>query len=116
MKATKDISLVIVFGAAMLVVAAGRPAAQSTDPQSLVLENKVGLGKVNGRIDHMAFDPTRNRLLVAALGNNTVCVVDINERKVVHRIAGLSEPQGVAYAASNDTVYVANGGDGSVRF
>jgi YVTN family beta-propeller protein len=63
----------------------------------------------------MAFDPTRNRLLVAELGNNTLGVVDINGRKVVHVITGLSEPQGVGYSASNDSIYVANGGDGSVR-
>ena len=36
-------------------------------------------------------------------------------RKVVHRIAGLTEPQGVAYELSTDTLFVANGGDGSVR-
>lgn len=33
----------------------------------------------------------------------------------VRTIAGFSEPQGVAYVATADSVYVANGGDGSVR-
>jgi YVTN family beta-propeller protein len=114
MKATKDVSLAVLLGAAMLLIGTGRLTAQST-PQPLILENKIGLGKVSGRIDHMAFDPTRNRLFVAELGNNTLSVVDIKERKVVHRIIGLSEPQGIGYAAWNDMVYVANGGDGSVR-
>jgi YVTN family beta-propeller protein len=63
----------------------------------------------------MAVDAARHRLFVAELGNNTVGVVDLEVRKVVHRISGLSEPQGVAYVASNDSLYVANAGDGSVR-
>jgi YVTN family beta-propeller protein len=111
----KDISLAVCVGAATLLAGVGRPIAQAIEPPPLVLENKIGLGKISGRIDHMAFDPTRNRLFVAELGNNTVGVVDLNERKVVHVITGLSEPQGVGYAPSTDTVYVANGGDGSVR-
>src|SRR5258708_5023368 len=63
----------------------------------------------------MAIDPIRQRLFVAELGNNTVGVVDLKERKVVHVISGLKEPQGVAYVPSSDTIYVANAGDGSVR-
>jgi hypothetical protein len=35
--------------------------------------------------------------------------------KVLRRIAGLSEPQSVAYVPFADSVFVANAGDGSVR-
>jgi YVTN family beta-propeller protein len=69
---------------------------------------------VDGRIDHMAVDLARHRLFVAELGNDTVGVVDLEAKKVVHRVNGLKEPQGVAYVQSNDSLYVANGGDGSV--
>ena len=55
------------------------------------------------------------RLLVAELGNNSLGVVDLKAGKVLSRIAGLSEPQGVAYVPSSDSVFVANAGDGSVR-
>jgi DNA-binding beta-propeller fold protein YncE len=115
MKVTRGVSHSFFFGGAMLLVGPSHLTAQATDPPALILESKIGLGKVSGRIDHMAFDPTRNRLFVAELGNNTVGVVDINERKVAHRMTGLSEPQGIGYETSTDTVYVANGGDGSVR-
>src|SRR3954466_11063366 len=81
----------------------------------LQLEAKIPLGNVAGRIDHMAFDAARDRLFVAELGNNSVGVVDVNARKVIHRITGLKEPQGVAYLASRDLIYIANGGDGMVR-
>ncbi|MGH6684043.1 MAG: YncE family protein [Pseudolabrys sp.] len=93
----------------------GASFAQPAVPAPLQLETKIPLGKVAGRIDHMAADVARHRLFVAELGNNTVGVIDLAARKVVHRIMGLSEPQGVAYVASNDSLYVANAGDGSVR-
>ena len=73
----------------------------AADPPPLVLEAKIPLGTVSGRIDHFAVDPDRQRLFVAELGNDSVGVVDLKERKVLHRIAGLSEPQGVAYHAGD---------------
>src|SRR5262249_50692904 len=72
-------------------------------------------GEVKGRIDHMAIDLERNRLFVAELENNSLGVVDVKERKVAHVITGLTEPQGVGYEPSTDTLYIANGGDGAVR-
>jgi hypothetical protein len=80
----------------------------------LPLEAKILLGNVTGRIDHMAVDLARHRLFIAELGNDTVGIVDLEAKKVVHRIDGLKEPQGVAYVQSYDSLYVANGGDGSV--
>ena len=99
----------------MLPVIAGLSGAQSQETPLLSLEAKIGLGEVKGRIDHMAMDLARNRLFVAELENNSLGVVDLKERKVAHVITGLMEPQGVGYEPSTDTVYVANGGDGSVR-
>src|SRR6266700_5944107 len=81
----------------------------------LVREAKIPLGEVSGRINHLAIDLRRQRLLVAELGNNTLGVVDLAAGKVTHTITGFSEPQGVAYVPFADAVYVANGGDGSVR-
>jgi DNA-binding beta-propeller fold protein YncE len=88
---------------------------QSATDKSLQLEIKIPLGNVAGRIDHMAIDLERHRLFVAELGNDSVGVVDLSAQKVVHRISGLKEPQGVAHVRMNDSLYVANGGDGSVR-
>jgi hypothetical protein len=81
----------------------------------LALEATIPLPDVAGRIDHMAVDAKRKRLIVAELGNNTVDVVDLAAGKVIHRVTGLSEPQGVGYAERADLVAVANAGDGSVR-
>jgi hypothetical protein len=90
-------------------------AAQPSDLAPLQLEAKLPLGAVRGRIDHMAIDPDRRRLFVAELGNDSVGVVDLDAHKVVHQLGGLKEPQGIGYLAANDTLFVANGGDGSVR-
>jgi YVTN family beta-propeller protein len=85
------------------------------DPPPLTLEAKIPLGTAAGRIDHLALDPDHQLLYVAELGNDSVAVVDLEARDVAHRIGGLSEPQGIAYHAATGTLYVANGGDGSLR-
>jgi YVTN family beta-propeller protein len=101
----------LVAGAVLFV-----PARAGESQAPLVLERTIPLANVSGRIDHMAVDLRRGRLFVAELGNNTVDVVDLATGRVVHRIDGLREPQGVAYAPAADVVAVANAGDGSVRF
>jgi hypothetical protein len=65
--------------------------AQTASPP-LILEAKIPLGQVSGRIDHLGIDVKRQRLLVAELGNNSLGVVDLKAGKVLSRIAGLSEP------------------------
>ena len=72
--------------------------AQAAEP--LVLERTIALHNVRGRIDHMAFDPGRKRLIVAELGNDTVDVIDVAAGVPLHRFTGLREPQGVGYAAA----------------
>jgi YVTN family beta-propeller protein len=104
-----------ILAAALLLVAIGRTGAQTPNPPPLQLEAKIALGDVQGRIDHMAIDLPRQRLFVAELGNDTVGVVDLAERKVIARLGGLKEPQGIGYVPSMQTLYVANAGDGTVR-
>jgi hypothetical protein len=106
----------VVTWIAVCLAAAGLTgvSAQAADP-SLSLERTISLHGVNGRIDHMAFDPGRKRLIVAELGNNTVDVVDVVTGTPVHRIPGLREPQGIGYAQRPDVILIANAGDGSVR-
>lgn len=89
-------------------------SAHATEP-ALVLEKTIPLHGVRGRIDHMAFDPERQRLIVAELGNNAVDIIDVVAGSVAYRIADLHEPQGVGYAERADIILVANAGDGAVR-
>ncbi len=88
--------------------------AADTGPP-LALERTIPLAGVSGRIDHMAVDLGRMRLFVAELGQGAVDVVDLMAGKVIHRIDGLREPQGIGFAPAVDLVAVASAGDGSVR-
>jgi DNA-binding beta-propeller fold protein YncE len=103
----------VILLAASLIWPAVTGAQTASAP--LILEAKIPLGQVSGRIDHLGIDVKRRRLLVAELGNNSLGVVDLAAGKVLSSIAGLSEPQGVAYVPFADSVFVANAGDGSVH-
>lgn len=103
-------SLALLIG---LVVATS--AAAQILPAPLVLEVKIPLGSISGRIDHLSVDLKRQRLFVAELGNDSLGVVDLVAGKVLRTITGLSEPQGVGYEPTTDSVYVANASGGSVR-
>jgi YVTN family beta-propeller protein len=103
------LGIVAVLGAATAF------ADQDTLPAPLVLESKITLGQVKGRIDHLAFDAVRQRLYVAELGNDSVGVVDLKARKAIRTLSGFQRPQGIAFDESTDTLFVANAGDGSVR-
>lgn len=112
---TAGLSVATAAWAAIAIgLAASNARAQTSDPSPLRLEGKIPLGNVKGRIDHLAVDLARQRLFVAELGNDTVGVIDLKERKVLRTLTGLKEPQGVGYVASTDTLYVANARDGSV--
>jgi hypothetical protein len=99
----------------MVFIVALMPWRADAEPASLVLEKTIPLPNVGGRIDHMAIDRKRQRLIVAALGNDTVEIVDLTTGKPIHSIRGLAEPQGVAYVDQTDVISVANARDGSVR-
>jgi YVTN family beta-propeller protein len=77
---------------------------------TLRLVQSIQLPNVGGRIDHMALDSqSGRRLFVAALGNNTVDVIDLKPSKVTDEIGGLKEPQGVAYIPEDNKLLVTNG-------
>jgi YVTN family beta-propeller protein len=83
--------------------------------QTLTLSRTILLPGVEGRIDHFSLDTDGERLFVAALGNNTVEVVDLKAGKVIRSVGGFSEPQGILYLPEFQRLYVANGGDGTLR-
>jgi DNA-binding beta-propeller fold protein YncE len=105
---------------AMAIVALAGPVSAlpmspaASDPAPIRLVQTVPLPGVEGRIDHLAVDVAGQRLFVAALGNNTVEVVDLKQGVRVRSLPGFKEPQGLAYLADARTLAVANAGDGVV--
>jgi YVTN family beta-propeller protein len=97
---------------ALLLLTAAVLTAQA---ETLTLTRTIPLPKVEGRIDHFSLDAEGSRLFVAALGNNTVEVVDLKTGSVAHSVSGLSEPQGLLYVHEFNRLYIANGGDGALR-
>jgi DNA-binding beta-propeller fold protein YncE len=83
--------------------------------QPFKLVTTIPLPGVEGRFDHMAVDLAAKHLVVAALGNNTVEVIDVASGKRLQTWSGMKEPQGIAYAADIKRIYVASGKDGKLR-
>ena len=93
------------------------PAAKKTARQfaTLQLEEEIPVPNVAGRLDHFTADAKRKRLIVSALGNNTVEIIDVFAGRVVHSITGVSEPQGPLYVSEVDKLFVADAGDGKLN-
>ena len=87
--------------------------AQTTTPLKLI--QTIPLPGVRGRFDHCAADPKGHRLFVAALGNNTLEVLDVAAGKRLKSIAGLRKPTGVVYLPEANQLGVANGDDGAFK-
>jgi DNA-binding beta-propeller fold protein YncE len=100
----------LLLGGALLLEASSARAQSA-----LILESKIQLGDIRGRLDHMAVDLRRHRLFVAELENDSVGVIDFETREIAHAVTGVKRPQGLAYVPSVDTLFVANGGDGLLR-
>src|SRR5262245_46442933 len=86
-------------------------AAPEAEP-SLAQVASIELGSVEGRIDHLAYDPGAKRLYVAALGNDTLEVVGLATEKHARSLRGFREPQGVLFLPDVHTLVVTNGRGG----
>ena len=100
-----------------LIAAVAIAALQSRSAQEpLILVRSIDLPRVEGRIDHLAFDAAGQRLFVAALGNNTVEVLDLKSNSHIKSVPGFREPQGIAVLPDPKLVAVANGQGEGMQF
>ena len=106
----------IVTRTASVLLLAMIAAVESADsPTALRSVATVPLAGVPGRIDHLAFDPATRRLFVAALGNNTVEVIDTAGNLHLRSLSGFHEPQGIAVVPDLKAVAIANGATGTLQ-
>jgi DNA-binding beta-propeller fold protein YncE len=94
------------------------PDAQSAPESSSSLRPvaTIVLPNVSGRIDHLAFDAATHRLFIAALGNDTIEVVDTASARHLRSVPGFHEPQGIAFDPDAGGLAIANGGSGTLQF
>jgi DNA-binding beta-propeller fold protein YncE len=97
-------------------VLASIPTVAHSVEASLILEKTFALPGVEGRFDHAAADSLTHRVFFAALGNNSLEVLDVKAGKRLHTIADLKKPTGVAFLPGLNLLVVANGDDGTCRF
>src|SRR2546423_6081269 len=91
--------------------------AQPSFGENLLKQVKsIPMPGTKGRLDHMDVNLKSGIVYVAALGNNSLEIVDLAKGKVIHSISGLDEPQGVAYIPQSQEIIVANGGSGDCYF
>jgi DNA-binding beta-propeller fold protein YncE len=102
--------IVLFFG---ISIGFGSAVAQQTPP--LVLQQTIPLPGIAGKFDHFAIDIAGKRLFTAATGNHSVEVIDLVTGKVAQSIPGLGKPHGLAWVASNHTLYVADGALAELR-
>ena len=91
----------------------GQSVTEGQSPLRLIAT--IAMPNVAGRIDHLALDSTRQRLFVAALGNDSVEVIDTSKNVDLRSLGGFDEPQGIAVVPELNAVAVANGGSGTLQ-
>ena len=90
-------------------------AAAGAELAPLKLVQTIPLPGVEGRFDHFATDAKGRRLFVAALGNNTLEVIDLAAGKRIRSIPGVRKPQGALFLGELNRLGVASGEDGAFK-
>src|SRR4051812_19126746 len=85
------------------------PLANGAGEPILNLIASIPMPNVKGRIDHFAVDMKGHRLYVAALGNDTLEVLDTARNRHEKSLSGFGEPQGLIYVPEMQRLYVASG-------
>ncbi len=111
MSTTKNCIVTLLFSGAVL--ACGLAAAQQAP--ALTPKSPIKLTNVEGRMDHLSVDVKGQRLFVTAFDNHTLEVIDLKTGQQVHAIPDLNEPQAPFYDPATNRLFVASGGDGTLK-
>ena len=85
------------------------------EKQTLRLVQTIPLPGVKGRLDHMGVDLEKKRLFVAAVTNNTLEVVDLNDGKVIKSLGGLKDTQDALFLGGDFNKLFVSSLDGHLR-
>ena len=104
-----------VLFAALVLMGLPVSAAHASAPAKLKPVQTIPLPGVEGRFDHFDADVKRQRLYLAALGNDSLEVIDLAAGKVLSSVKGPKKPCGVRVLPDTGDVVLASGEDGKVR-
>ncbi len=94
--------------AALTTATSGGAPPQSEQDAPLRLSWEAPMPNVHGRLDHLAIDTKHERVILTALGNNTVEIYQLSENKFIHSIVGLDDPQAAVYVPEFDKLLVSD--------
>jgi hypothetical protein len=77
------------FTVLLVFICAGCKGQKPFGTNLLVKQTTIPMPGIKGRIDHLDINLKEKIVYVAALGNNSLEIVDINKGKVLHSITGL---------------------------
>ena len=86
-----------------------------TTSTPIELVNSISLTNISGRLGHMAYNNKQQVVYLAALSNNTMEIIDLQNKKTIRSIKSLRQPIDVEYIPNVDIVFVACLGDGLCR-
>src|ERR1700747_1715389 len=104
-----------IFALLSLFIVLSCSVAAAQESPALTPKEPIRLTKVEGRMDHMSIDVKGQRLFATAFDNHTLEVIDLKTGRQIHTISNLDEPQGAYYDATTNRLFVACGGDGTVK-
>jgi len=108
-------SVSVYLGAILCITAATSCMTQAQSPALKLVQTMPLAGNITGNFDHFGVDLKRNRLFVTPEDSGSVLVLDISSGDILHRIDGLVRPHAILYRQDTDSLYVTDGGDGSVK-
>jgi DNA-binding beta-propeller fold protein YncE len=101
--------------AVVLLLSLGASSAGTQASPPLTLQRAIALPNGTGKFDHFAFDLTTTRLFIAATGNHSVEVLDLNAGKVTESLSGIGKPHGLAWVPTTGFLYAADGTQGDLK-
>jgi hypothetical protein len=85
-------------------------------PRAIPPIQTYSLVRLDGRLDHLAFDLEKDHVFVAAPGSSSVAVVDLKLGRMTYVLNNLPRPQGVSVASDGEHFLIACEGGGACRF
>jgi hypothetical protein len=99
----------------LLFLSLGAFSADTQSPPPLTPQPTIALPIGTGKFDHFAFDPKANRLFIAATGNHSVEILDLNTGQITESLTGIGKPHGLAWVHTTGFLYASDGTQGNLK-